>query len=497
MRFFYCTIVFLFMLILTSCAQLFFETFEVENCIFSEKNVTINFSSIPNQYLFMKNFTIKEDSVEMTGAFEFCERQVIFTPDYGIKNNYYYELIITSSMEDIGGNSLEKDYKKTFTTRTDFVRPEVIEVYPAHESELVSELDEITIKFSEPIDDCSFRTALSFSPSFGYVYKWEDSDRIVKIYPTEKLAKETRYEIKLATSLKDKNRNSLLKEYRTTFINFMDRDIPDFDVYLKSNGKQVKIDKNIQITNINTDEKLNISFSEKMDIDYISSYISIFPALNMTITPDKKSKDKAVIEFNNDMIWGETYRLTVKKGLKDLSGNEITTDCYYDLTFNNENKRPIRIRKVLIDLKTDDYTELRNFGTLSFDPTHYSTSDSDPVPTDIIFVFEISKNATHIVDFSVMENFSAEALNACLDELMIKKVKILDDAEIMANIKLKKIYDSIIDIEGKICIVNIGLEIVNSSQNNNGILKFFMGDGVKDSLGNTLIEEYSCQINKI
>ena len=53
------------------------------------------------------------------------------------------------------------------------------------------------------------------------------------------------------------------------------------------------------------------------------------------------------------------------------------------------------------------------------------------------------------------------------------------------------------DIEGKICIVNIGLEIVNSSQNNNGILKFFMGDGVKDSLGNTLIEEYSCQINKI
>ena len=112
MRFFYCTIVFLFMLILTSCAQLFFETFEVENCIFSEKNVTINFSSIPNQYLFMKNFTIKEDSVEMTGTFEFCERQVIFTPDYGIKNNYYYELIITSSMEDIEGNSLEKDYKK-------------------------------------------------------------------------------------------------------------------------------------------------------------------------------------------------------------------------------------------------------------------------------------------------------------------------------------------------------------------------------------------------
>ena len=80
---------------------------------------------------------------------------------------------------------------------------------------------------------------------------------------------------------------------------------------------------------------------------------------------------------------------------------------------------------------------------------------------------------------------------------MVKKVKILDNAEIMANIKLKKIYDSIIDIEGKICIVNIGLEIVNSSQNNNGILKFFMGDGVKDSLGNTLIEEYSCLINKI
>ena len=499
MRLFQSSIILLFVLLLSACVQFPINNFEVTDCSFSETDVVISFSTVPNQYLFMKSFSLKEDSNEMTGKYEFIDKKVVFTPDYGIKDNFFYELVILSTAEDIDGNSLEKDYKQTFSTRTEFERPMILDISPHNEFQSSSEISEIKICFSESIDDASFRKAINFVPAFNYVYEWENSNTIVNIYPTEKLQKETWYEIRISNSLHDKNRNTLLNEFKSTFLNFADSNTPFFDLFLDQNGELTKLNNSTSIENINTDDKLVIQFSEKIDIDYASRYISVFPSLNLTITPDKKSQDKIFIEFNEDVIWGESYKLTINKGIKDLAGNEIKNDLFYSLRFNNENNRPISIKKVVVDLSKSnkDYVEVQNFSTLSFEPAYYPTVESNPVPTDMFFIFEISSNATGIVDFSIMENFSTDFTNACLDSLIVKKVKVLAETDIDANPKLKSVYDSITTVNGKLCVVCIGLEIENSSSNNNGLLRFSMGNGVRDSLGNMLNEEYSCQVNKI
>ena len=62
---------------------------------------------------------------------------------------------------------------------------------------------------------------------------------------------------------------------------------------------------------------------------------------------------------------------------------------------------------------------------------------------------------------------------------------------------MKEAYDSISDVEGKLCVVLLGLEIVNSTTSNVGTLKFTMDNKVRDSLGNLMLDEYSCQVNKL
>lgn len=499
MHLFHSSIIILFIFLFMSCAEVQFPEFVVEDCTFTSDSVEITFSNEPNQYLFINSFSIKEDSDDVIGLFEFSDTKAIFYPNDGIKNNYLYEITITTNAEDTNGNSLEKDYKTTYTTRTEFVRPSIVKIIPGHETQTDNGIKEIIIEFSEPIDDVSFRNAISFSPSFDYVYSWEENNATVHIFPLAKLNRETRYEVKVSTKLMDKNRNTLLNEFRSTFVNYVDTDIPTFTLSYDDNGSSQLLTTEEINNNIRANEKLTLTFSEQINIEYISSYIQIYPPLNLTITPDKNAGDKATIEFTKDMKWGNTYRLTLLHGLKDLANNEIKTDCNYDLVFNNEDNRPIKIQKVLIDLKNpaNDYAELEDYGSLSFEPLYFSTSDSTPVPTNVYYIFAISKNAEKIIDFSIMESFGIDFSNACFESLTTKKVNVLTEAEILADAKLKEAYDSISDVEGKLCVVLLGLEIVNSSSSNVGTLKFTMDNKVRDSLGNLMLDEYSCQVNKL
>ena len=497
MRIFFCSII-ITALFIISCAEVQFQEFKVEECNITSESVEVVFSNNPNQYLFVKSFSMKEDSIDVTGVFVFDNKKAFFYPDDGIKDKYFYEITITTSAEDVEGNSLAKDYRTTYTTRTEFERPRIIQVTPGHETKSDEDITEISIAFSESIDDISFRNSLSFSPSFDYTYFWENDNSVVHISPLSKLNRETRYEIKLSTKLMDENRNTLLNEFRSTFFNYVDTSVPTFSLTYDDGTSRVLTNDGIN-ENIKADAKFKITFSEPINIEYISSYIEIYPALSLTIKPDKNTNKQAAIEFLNDVQWGNRYRLTILHGLKDFANNEIKTDYCYDLIFNHEDNRPVKIKEVLIDLQNPDnnYYELTNFGYLSFEPLYYSTSDPTPVPTNLYFIFDISKNAKSVENFSIMRNFSVDYSNACFESLTVKSVNILSETKINADLKLKGAFDSITDIEGQLCVLSIGLEIVNSTTTNVGILKFSMDKKIEDSLGNIMLDDYSCQVNKI
>lgn len=501
MRLFYRSVVFAFAVffcgLIFSCSETQFPDFTIENCEFSTTQVTVTFSAEPDQYMFVKAFTIKEDSASIDGTFCFDDKKAMFIPDEGIKDDYLYELVISTDAEDVHGNSLERKYEATYTTRTEFERPTVVSITPADETNVESQVEEILITFSEGVDINSFRSAFSISPSVEYIITAQQDDTVIKIRPSELLDKNKRYDIKVSTKLTDKHRNNLLNDFESTFTNFSDEKTPDYSISWNDGTNDILLSTQTKNENILNSAELVITFDEKIGIDYIMSYVEITPSISMDITPDRNTKNTASITFGDDIEWETEYTLKVLKGLKDLCGNEIKQDKTYTLVFNNEKNRPVTIEKVLLDLKNGGttYDEISNYCTKTFDVAAFPITGTT-VPTNVYAIFNISKEAAGLSDLSVMNAFSVEYTNTCFNSIITKTVKILNESQIAGDSKLKAVYDGISVESGKLCVVQIGIEIVNSSSANVGQLVISFDEDIKDTLGNALESSCEYHINK-
>lgn len=497
MRIFYSSIICLITILLFSCADIQFPDFYVSNCNFTSEGVLINFSNTPNEYLLKKAFTMTEDDNNVKGTLIFLGNSVIYYPENGIRDNYIYEISISTSAEDINGKSLETEYKTVYTNRPEFVRPTVVSITPESETVQLNNVENIIIEFSEPVDEKSFEDAFSLSPSCEYLKVWDNEKKQVTISPTHTLQNSTRYEIKISKELKDKYRNNMLHDFTATFVNNDDHIKPTFNINYSHNQSVYQLSD----TNLNSlvpdNVEFKIDFSEKMTIDYISSYIKIEPTLNLSVIPNNNLKNTATVKITSGIEWGNEYTLKVLKGLKDLSGNQIDNDYSYKIKFNNESFRPVTVNKVLLDLKnsTTEYATITNFCTQTFAVEEFPTTNT-PVSTDLYFFFNISENALSIVDFSLMDNLSIEFTNSCFESVIIKSIAILTETDIAANQIIANEYSSLSNLNGKLCVAKVNLEFTNSSSANCGILSILLENKVKDSLGNFLKQNYSWSINK-
>lgn len=497
MRIFHRAVIAILTVLVFSCAQTQFPDFTVESCDFTQTEVTVTFSAEPNQYMFVKAFTLKEDNSNVNGTFVFEGNKAMFIPDEGIRDDYQYELVISTDMEDVNGNSLERKYETSYTTRTDFTRPEVVSITPLDETNVDSQVEEIVFEFSKPVDLNSFRSAFSLSPSAEYIITTEQDDAVIKVKPAELLKKNTRYDVKVSTKLADKHRNFLLNDFESTFTNYNDEQIPGYKVYWNDGTSDVVLSSSVKNENITKDAELIIEFDEKIDINYITSYVEFTPSLSVQVTPDRNTKNTASIIFTEDIIWGSEYNLKVLKGLKDLCGNEIEEDTNYTIVFNNEKNRPVTMEKVLIDLKNGaaGYDEITNYCAKTFEVANFPTTGTT-IPTNVYAIFSISSQADTISDLSVMNAFNIEYTNTCFSTFITKTVSIMTAAQIEADASLKSVYDGITPDGGKLCVVQLGVEIVNSSNANVGMLIVSFDKDVKDSLGNSMNERLEYHINK-
>lgn len=496
MRILYRSLIILLTALLFSCAQLQFPEFTVDSCDFSEENVTITFSAQPNEYTFIKAFSIKEDSTDITGTFTFDDCKVIFYPDNGIRPDYLYDITISTDAEDVNGNSLARRYETSYTTREGFERPYIKSVTPQNDTDSITQIHEIIFEFSKPVDVNTFRNAFSINPSVDYIITTENDDTVIKVSPVELLKKNTRYEITISTKLADKNRNFLLNEFKTTFINNNDTQIPEYSLYW-NDGTQDNILTSQNANSIPNDVELTIEFDEPIDINYVMSYIEIQPSLSITVTPDKIAKETAKITFSDDVEWGQHYTLKILKGLKDLCGNEIKTDQSFEIVFDSEKHRPVTLEKAFINLfNASAYDEIANYTTLTF-PTESFPTTNAPISTAIYAVFNISEEAANISALSVMNAFSTTFTNSCFNSITAKTVAVLTETQVNSDTLLKNAYDTItITNGGKLCVVKIGIEVINSGSAAPGMLTIDFDKGIKDSLGNVLKTDCEYHINK-
>lgn len=480
-----------FSLFFVSCSNIAFPKFEVKECIFYEDRISISFSSNPNQFLFVQSFSLFEDSTKISGTYKFDDNIATFYPNEKIKENRIYEVTISKDLEDINGNSLDIEFTYEYSTKKETERPYIKSITPDNDKILSESLKEIIINFSETIDKVSFNDSFSISPTVKYICEFTNNNETVKILFLEELKYETRYVITINTELMDINRNTLLSEYKSNFYNHYDNKPPEYKLFY-INDEEIYLSSEIKNQNIPLDCDINLQFDENIEIEYLSSKIDIQPSLNYTLKINKNRKDSALLILN-EPVWNKEYKLTILNGISDVSGNSIKENTSYILNFNNEINRPVTVEKVFIDLFTDQYIEINNYDTLTFDVEKFPPTN-ETVTTNVFIIFDISSLATTIKEFSLMDSFGMDCTNSCFSSIIIRNINILDETILSEDLKLSSIINSIEFDNKKICVVKISIELINTI--NKGLININLKNNVYDNLNNKLLESISWVINK-
>lgn len=480
---------FLAALFLTGCADTFIPELNVHSVTYDSEKLSVTMSDTPDSSSFQKGFSLTEDNASVNGRFIFAGNTVHFFPDYGIRSNYDYKLILSTQIEDTDGRSLMHDFSYCFSTRQNSENPRLIHKFPENQEYLSTTPEELIFTFSKPIDTQSFINSFTISPDFQYFCSFSDEDTKVHIIPCESLKKSSRYTVSISASLQDKHRNPMIHDENYVFYHLMDSTENEITVFgIRSDGTKLELEENISISNIRLNDKFEINFSKQIQTDSISSYLSIIPPLSYSIAQDKESMKKVSLEFSNP-DWNRTYSLRIKKGITDLYGNKTQEDRNYQFSYNNEADRPLEFEGIIFQTAENDYSAYNqntNYTDLPLDSLYFAKNTE--IPAVLYVIFSSSAEAEKLDFYSAIEGVSVSSTNGCCS-IELKSAFLIEECDFstipisLPNTNSKKLQ-----------IIKFNMEITNKS--NSGLVILDFSNGIKDCLGNQLKENVRLSLNK-
>jgi len=493
MRYIYSTLIIcLFSFIFFSCGIWLLPPLEVVS-ITAENTVNIVFSAQPSEESIIKAFSMTEEGQSVSGTFSFNDKTVVFSPLNGIRTNYEYYIIISTTAEDKNGNSLLKDFEYRFYTKQDIENPEILDIIPANESNLILAPEKISITFSKTIDTVSFEKSVSISPSITYILEWNNEFTAVDIIPAKPLNEGTRYTITVNTTLTDIYRNAMLSAFRSTFLYGFDRNPPEILIYHETkNGVSDLIIPDIINQNIPSDSDFIIEFNKRVQIESIAGFVEITPSISITVIPDIAAKNSARIQLNQKPEWEKSYTIKLKKGITDTFGNKTEEDIIFPIVFNLEKHRPVVFSggALVNNTEYELINSATNYSAITLDVVHFVPGGNTETPTELYYAFRISNDAHSLSLVSAMQAISISTRNSCA-YISLRTMNFLT----AADLEYDDIYALLDDNNGgKLCILKIGIDIENSD--NRGFIIFSIRNNISDNLGNTMVESLSFTLNK-
>jgi hypothetical protein len=328
-------------LCLAGCAQLLLPPLRVVSCSLDGDEILVCFSAPPAQETLYKAFSASEDGKGLEGSFSFGGNDLRFFPVNGIQAGREYVISISVTAEDKRGNSLEKEFRQVYSTKSDLRAPEISAVFPADESILTVMPGSIRLSFTEAVDPHSLEKALQISPPVSYALRWEMDYRGVTILPLKPLSMGTRYTLSVSTALQDRSRNAMKLPFSSTFLLGEDRSAPGIGLsWRNAQGTGVLVSGGGENSGLPPDAELDMSFSREVGIESLAGFIEVQPSLGINVQAEGDSRTSAVIRFSQRPLWGTVYRLIIHKGIDAVGGGETGEDLVFTLVFNAPEFKP-------------------------------------------------------------------------------------------------------------------------------------------------------------
>jgi hypothetical protein len=465
----------------------------------SLRDVSITFSAPPTLQSLESAFSLSEDGSAMKGTLSVSGLSATFVPRAGFQANRKYELVLSTAAETADGNSLAHEFSRKFTTRSENVPPTVTSIDPANGTEISVQPDAITIVFSESIRDSSFRDAIRVSPSFDYVASFSVDFSSVSLMPAAPLTRGQRYTVTVDTALADMSGNTLTEDFVSSFLYGTDVTPPVCAAYADSGGSSIALSSSLN-AGIPRNATLRLSFDEA--VDSVQNYIAIEPPVSMTVKPDTEEKRSVTVTFKTRPSWNTRYTLSLKKGVKDLSGNAIGAVSSWPFVCDREEDRPPEVVKAYLDVNKGEASAASRYVALtaagSFDsltlPAEVYPADAT-VTSTLYVVVRASSLASSIPSSLAMRALELTATNSCVAIQLKKVTTALASDTIADDIRPLLASDPAFATGGgALFVVKVDLEIENST--NRGLVYFTVSTDLADDLGNAMGAAWEAIYNK-
>jgi len=513
MKTFWPGIIFIFLLIFSSCDILRISRFEVTKWSPGEGYhadpqkiiVFVDFSHEPDRLSVEKNFSLTTEAEQVKGNFLWQGNTLYFLPFISLEINKNYSLNISANANNKKGLSMDREFEGCFTTRLDNIHPKIVSCFPEKEGIMDQNRGCVKILFSYPVSINSLRNNISFSPSVQGAWHLEESGTAAVFTPFEPWSFGKRYEIRISASLTGSNAVNMGNDFYSIFYIGFNQKIPALigAQRISDNEKQEEIfcelsNEYFENSGWEKNDKLKLLFSAKVDLLSVNSLISVEngPSLVLDIPitnndEDKLFSEEAVFYFDKIPVYESRFVVRLKRGFKDIYGNESTEDYSFRMFANGINSKPpslVGIRIPMLpegipdeenNLRMKTYGHLQLFDDLPIESEHYPYNIKTATWIECYFD---SVPGSSINLFSVMEKFKIETSNNVLNftPLIVKN-------DNFTVIEPNPEWEQYTRIE-------IGGILTNTV--NAGIVHFIINQGLLDSKGNVSDKPYRISLLK-
>jgi len=456
-------------------------------------DVWVKFSSSVDATKAEQAFSLSENGTPMTGSYSWQGNRLILTPTLTVSPGNDYEIAVVSTVETRAGNSLAKDFRFAFTTRTESGRPMVLSAQPVDGSRVTIPLLPIVVTFSEPVDKASFIAAFSVSPDPGGTISFDASGATASFTPLSVWEPGTEYNVILSDSLKDLSGNRLPEAVRFRFTAGADDVRPTLVAVRPTvNGAphwaaltpQDPTDSTLLVNaGFETTWGIELRFSEPVSRENMESFIDLQPAWSFQIDPAGAPRDRFILVPEERFVWGSMYALTVKRGVLDSSRNATAADVVYHLRIDGPATRPPSVEVVRFRSNPSDSSP--SYGQYTTQDSLANLNLSNFVPgVDAVSYFDIYlrlADGAAVDPFSIMHSFSVTATNgaAVISPVAVATTSFVDPQP-----------------QAITGLTPVRVSVKVTTTTNSGIVTLAVSDSLTDTAGNRAAAAFSLPLLK-
>lgn len=280
-----------------------------------------------------KNFFILDASGPMAGKVTYQDKMAIFKPGQPLGRGRQYNAVLTTGIKDLDGIPLPSNFTWSFVTEgeggEDTIPPKIDATVPRPGENNVSHTAPILVVFSEPIDPNTIHAETFFikdatGKDVPGSHTYDAPTRTAKFSPSTPLALSKTYQVTITTGIKDLSGNALLEGRTWSFRTARDTTPPRIEERSPGeNANEVSVNSNIAVT-----------FDEVVKRETLQSrFVLVGPSGEVQATFSyQASSSLATLDPITDLAGETTYRVSVRRGVEDLSGNATSADVSWAFT---------------------------------------------------------------------------------------------------------------------------------------------------------------------